>query len=78
MPSGLAWRVSEKWLGAVRCGPRNLIRRGYLRDAQRGGAVHEQAQAVARGGDKVREAGGQLPGDGGHRRLDDLVVLVNR
>lgn len=33
-------------------------------------------EAVAGGGDAVREAGGQLPGDGGDRRLDALARFV--
>ncbi len=32
---------------------------------------------AGRPGLQPREAGGQLPGDGGHRRADDLAVLVN-
>ena len=44
---------------------------------QRGGAVREPAQAVARDRHPVREAGGQLSGHGGHRRADGLAGLVN-
>ena len=58
-------------------GRRSSIARPIPR-AQRGGEVREPAQAVAGGRNALREAGGQLPGDGGHRCADDLVVLVNR
>ncbi len=55
----------------------SVLRRRCLPETQRGGEVREPAQAVARGGDEVREAGGQLPGDGPHRLADDLAVLVS-
>ena len=38
----------------------------------------EQAQAVARGGDALREAGRQLSGDGNGRRAAHLGYLLNR
>ncbi len=53
------------------------LRQGNLPAAQCGGEVRQLAQAVARGGDAIQEAGGQLPGDGRDRRADDLVGLVN-
>ena len=37
----------------------------------------EPAKAVAGDSDALREAGGQLPGGGGHRLVDDLVEHVN-
>jgi hypothetical protein len=33
---------------------------------------------VARYSNPLREAGGQLPGDGGHSFTDDVVVLMSR
>lgn len=45
-----------------------------LSQAQRGGEVREPAQATAGCSQALREAGDELPGDGGHRRANDLVV----
>ena len=61
----------------VAAGTTGGLRQGNLPAAQRGEEVSQPTQAVARGGYAIREAGGQLPGDGGHRRADDLVVLMN-
>ena len=49
------------------------LRRRPLRPAQRGGALRGQAQAVAGDRNALREARGQLPGGGGHRRARGLV-----
>ncbi len=45
---------------------------------QRGREVREQAQAVAGDSDALREAGGQLPGEGGHSFADDVAALMSR
>ncbi len=39
--------------------------------------VSKQAQAVAWHSDALREAGGQLPGDGGHSIADDMAALMS-
>ena len=54
------------------------FRPGGLPAAQRGREVREQAQAVAWYSDALREAGGQLPGDGDHSCADDVAALMSR
>lgn len=53
------------------------LRPGRLPDAQRGGAVREPAKTVAGDRHTLREAGEQLPGDGGHRSAYGLADVVN-
>ena len=47
--------------------PARRFRPRGLPQARRGREVRERAQAVASDSDALREAGAQLPGDGGHR-----------
>ena len=56
---------------------RESYRRRVLPQAQRGRAVCEPTQAVARHRHALRETGSQLPGGGSHRCADDLADLVN-
>src|SRR5215211_2714079 len=75
----LWYQSSARPTRAARWAPRSQagLRCERLPATQRGGAVREPTQAVARDRHPVREAGGQLPGHGGHHRADGLSGLVN-
>ena len=51
------------------------LRQGDLPASQRGGALHRLAEGSASAGDAVREAGGELPGDG--QAGDDPPVFTS-
>ena len=59
-------------------GPTFGVRCGDVQAAQRGGAVRQSAEAVARRGDTLREAGGELSGDGGAGRSHALAPVCVR
>ncbi len=58
-------------------GPTCRVRCRHIPPTQCHRAVRQQAQAAAWDRHEVREAGRQLPGDGNHRRADDLVNVVH-